>query len=73
VAVVSKRPLLGQVAVPVGTVALSPNWSPSLPMLTASVVTGLLNGGTTTMAVRFTAVTGSSQIDDVYVDPHMHD
>jgi hypothetical protein len=25
------------------------------------------------MAVRFTAVTGSSQIDDVFVDPHMHD
>jgi hypothetical protein len=23
------------------------------------------------MAVRFTAVTGSSQIDDVFVDPHM--
>jgi hypothetical protein len=73
VSVVYKLPLLGQVVVPVGTVALSPNWSPSLPMLTASVVTGLLNGGTTTMAVRFTAVTGSSQIDDVYVDPHMHD
>jgi hypothetical protein len=68
------KPLLGiPVAVPVGTVALSSKWSPSMQMLTASVLTGLLNGGTTQMAVRFTAVTGSSQIDDVFVDPHMHD
>ncbi|MFZ1993407.1 MAG: hypothetical protein WAU75_04805 [Solirubrobacteraceae bacterium] len=72
VSVVYKLPLLGETAVPVGTAALSPQWSPSLPMLTASVLTGLLHGGTAPMAVRFTAVTGSSQIDDVYVDPHMH-
>ena len=71
VSVVYKVPLLGQVAVPVGPVALSPNWTPSLPMLTASVVTGLLNGGTTQMAVRFTALTGNSQVDDVFVDPMM--
>jgi hypothetical protein len=71
VSVVYKLPLLGQVAVPVGPVALSPKWSPSAPMLTASVLTGLLHGGTVPMAVRFTAVTGSSQIDDVFVDPRM--
>ena len=73
VSVVYKLPLLGDAAVPVGAVALSSNWSPSLPMLTASVLTGILHGGTAPMAVRFTAVTGSSQIDDVFVDPHMHD
>ena len=67
------KPLLGiPVAVPVGTVALSPGWSPSGPMLTASVLTGLLHGGTIPMAVRFTALTGTSQIDDVFVDPQMH-
>jgi hypothetical protein len=71
VSVVYRLPLLGQVAVPVGPVALSSAWSPSLPMLTASVLTGLLHGGTVPMAVRFTAVTGSSQVDDVFVDPHM--
>jgi hypothetical protein len=72
VSVVYKLPLLGAVAVPVGPVALSPNWNPSLPMLTASVLTGILHGGTAPMAVRFTALTGSSRIDDVFVDPHMH-
>ena len=72
VSVVYRVPLLGQVAVPVGPVALNGTWHPSLPMLTASVVTGLLNGGTTQMAVRFTALTGDSQIDDVFVDPRCH-
>jgi hypothetical protein len=71
VSVVYKVPLLGQVAVPVGPVVLSGTWQPSLPMLTASVLTGLLNGGTTQMAIRFTSVLGDSQVDDVFVDPHM--
>jgi len=72
VSVVYRLPLLGPVAVPVGTVALSGTWAPSLPMLTASAVPGLLSGGTTQVALRFTALTGSSQIDDVFVDPRMH-
>jgi hypothetical protein len=72
VQVVYRLPLLGQVPVPVGTVALSGNWAPSAPMLTASVVTGLLSGGTTQVALRFTALTGGTQIDDVFVDPRMH-
>ena len=66
------KPLLGiPVAVPVGTVLLSSNWSPSGQMLTVSVLTGLLHGGTIPMAIRFTALTGTSQIDDVFVDPRM--
>jgi hypothetical protein len=73
VSVVYKVPLLGAVVVPVGVVALSGTWQPSLPMLTASAVTGLLSGGTTQVALRFTALTGNSQIDDVFVDPRMHD
>jgi hypothetical protein len=40
-------------------------------MLTASAVTGVLSGGTTQVALRFTALTGSSQIDDVSVEPRM--
>jgi hypothetical protein len=71
VSVVYKVPVLGQVVVPVGVVALSGAWQPSAQMLTASAVTGLLSGGTTTVALRFTALTGNSQIDDVFVDPRM--
>lgn len=65
--------LLGQMAIPVGVVTLSGSWSPTLPMLTASAVPGLLSGGTASVSLRFTQVLGSSQIDDVFVDPHgMH-
>jgi hypothetical protein len=66
------RTLLGSVALPLGVVALSEAWEPTLPMLTGSVVAGLLSGGTAEAALRFTAVLGSSRIDDVFVDPRMH-
>lgn len=71
VSVVYDEPLLGQVAVPVGADALSSSWAPSAPMLTASAVTAALANGTTGVALRFTELTGTSQIDDVYVDPRM--
>ncbi len=71
VSVVYDEPLLGQVAVPVGVDALSSAWAPSAPMLTASAVTAALADGTTGVALRFTELTGTSQIDDVYVDPRM--
>jgi hypothetical protein len=61
--------LLGQVAVPLGAASLSPTWRPTLPMLTGSLAGALLNGGTTRLSLRFTALLGASQIDDVFVDP----
>jgi hypothetical protein len=65
------KTLLGSTAVPLGVVALSGAWQPTLPMLTGSVVTGALSGGTAHMALRFTALTGKSDLDDVFVDPRM--
>ena len=62
---------LGPVALPLGAVALSSSWQPTLPMLTGSVVGGLLSGGTAQVALRFTALTGESRIDDIYIDPRM--
>ena len=61
------------VTLPVGTVALGGTWAPSAPMLTASAVPAALSGGTAQVALKFTAVTGSSQLDDVFVDPRMHE
>jgi hypothetical protein len=71
VQVVYSEPLVGKVSIPVGAVALSGRWSPSLPMLTLSAVQGVLDNGTADVALRFTELTGASQIDDTYVDPHM--
>ncbi|HEY2771992.1 MAG TPA: hypothetical protein VGI87_15560 [Solirubrobacteraceae bacterium] len=69
--VVYTVPGIGQVAIPVGASALSNSWRPSLPMLTASAVPGVLSGGTAQVALRFTQLLGSAQIDDVFVDPRM--
>jgi len=71
VQVVYKTPL-GTTSASLGVVALSGSWKPTLPMLTNSIVGGVLNGGTGQVALRFTAVLGSSGIDDVFVDPRMH-
>jgi len=70
VQVVYKTPL-GTVSLPLGAAALSADWQPTLPMLTGSVVTGLISGGTAQVALRFTALSGHSLIDDVFVDPRM--
>jgi hypothetical protein len=71
VQVVYQTPV-GPLALPLGAVALSGAWQPTLPMLTGSVVLGVLSDGTAQAALRFTALGGSSQIDDVFVDPRMH-
>jgi hypothetical protein len=63
---------LGSLVVPVGVVALSNQWQPSLTALTASVAASLTSDGTAQMAIRFTAVTGTTKIDDIYIDPRMH-
>jgi hypothetical protein len=65
------KTLLGPVGLPLGTVALSGTWQPTAPMLTGSLVGALLTNGTAQAALRFTALTGSSRIDDVFVDPRM--
>jgi hypothetical protein len=57
-------------AVPVGVVLPGTAWQPTLPMLTASALGATLAGGEAPLALRFTAVSGSWQIDDVFVDPY---
>jgi hypothetical protein len=71
VQVVYDDPILGRLALPVGVVTLSPKWAPSLPMLTGSAVEGVLRDGSANVSLRFTALLGSTTIDDVYVDPRM--
>lgn len=66
------RTPLGNVSVTVGAVTLKSGWQPTPSMPTGAAVAGALSGnGTAQMALRFTALTGSSRIDDVFVDPRM--
>lgn len=62
--------VLGTVSLPVGILTPGSDWQPSLPMLTASAVPGLLGGGSASLSLRFVSNGGTTQIDDVYVDPH---
>jgi hypothetical protein len=66
------KTVLGTTTASIGVVALSPSWHPTLPMLTNSIVGGVLNGGSGQVALRFTALVGPSRIADVYIDPHCH-
>ncbi len=70
VQVVYQTPI-GLVSVPVGGVTSSNGWQPTPAMPTGAALAGLLMGGTAQMALRFTAVTGNSAIDDTFVDPRM--
>ncbi len=54
-----------------GVVTLAGSWQPTPVMLTNALVSGALSGGTGEVAIRFTAVGGSSQVDDVFIDPRM--
>jgi hypothetical protein len=71
VSVVYTAPLLGQVVTPVGTQTVSSGWQPSQTMMTADQLESLLKGGATDVALRFTATSGTSNVDDVFIDPRM--
>jgi hypothetical protein len=64
--------VVGTVTQPVGVVTPRATWGPTLPQLLLANATGLLslNGLTSSVRLRFTAVGGAGwRIDDVYVDP----
>ena len=61
---------LGLLSVPAGIVTPTSSWQPTLAMLTHAAVGGALAGGEAPMSLRFTALTGTWQVDDVFVDPY---
>jgi hypothetical protein len=64
--------VLGTSVVAVGVVVPGSTWAPTVAMPTLSSI-ALLAGGTAPVQIRFTVVSGSAQVDDVFVDPHtMH-
>lgn len=55
---------------PIGVVAGTGSWQPTLPMTVIANLLPLLPGDHTPVRFRFTTVTGGIQIDDTYVDPY---
>jgi hypothetical protein len=54
---------------PIGVATAGNGWAPTLPMPLLANLTTLLSGNTGSVTLSFTAIGGSAQIDDVYVDP----
>jgi hypothetical protein len=69
VEVIADSPL-GRTVLPIGVAVGTGTWAPSLPLVMAANALSLLPGDATQARFRFTPVTGSWQVDDVYVDPY---
>jgi hypothetical protein len=68
--VIYKDPILGlTLTLPLGSVSPSGEWRPTNIMVNLASPLGLV-GGSASVRIRFTAVGGDWQIDDVYVDPY---
>jgi hypothetical protein len=59
----------GGVAIPTGVAVAAGSWVPTAPMLTGSAIPGLTFGGTAPVSLQVTGLTGSPQVDDVFIDP----
>jgi hypothetical protein len=61
----------GNVAsLPIGTVAGSANWQPTVPLVVVANLLPLLPGEMTPVSFRVTAQGGDWSVDDVWVDPY---
>jgi hypothetical protein len=59
----------GNVDIPAGTAVAASNWLPTPVMLTSSAVAAATSNGVAQVSLRLTALSGSAQVDDVFIDP----
>jgi hypothetical protein len=59
----------GSQRIPTGVVAAAPTWLPTPVMLTNSAVLAAVSGGVAQVSLRITSLSGSPQVDDVFIDP----
>ncbi len=62
---------LGNITVPIELITLKSSWAPSPIVKTGAAVATAISGGVAHLALRFTTVSGTARIDDVYLDPRM--
>jgi hypothetical protein len=63
--------IIGNIVIPVGTGAPSSSWAPTSAYHTGVLIGALLSEGSIHVAIRVSAVTGASRVDDVFIDPRM--
>jgi hypothetical protein len=61
--------LIGNIAIPVGTIVLSGSWAPTAAFQTGAALASALSNGTAQLALRFISLSGTPRIDDVFIDP----
>lgn len=59
----------GSLVIPTGIVVGTGEWAPTEVMVTGSLLGGLLSGGTADVSILLTGLTGTVQVDDMFVDP----
>lgn len=69
--VVYKTPF-GNLTVPVGLSSSTAAWAPSAIFHTGAQIFFALTGETAEVALRFSSITGTNRIDDVFLDPRLH-
>jgi hypothetical protein len=57
------------VPIPTGLAVAAGSWTPTMAMATTAPVLGALSGGTAQVSLELTGLSGSPQVDDVFVDP----
>jgi hypothetical protein len=63
--------VLGNIAIPVGIASETSGWQPTAAFHTGVLLGALLSEGSVHVALRFSALSGASRIDDVFLDPRM--
>ncbi len=63
--------VVGNITIPVGIASATSSWQPTAAFHTGVLLGALLSEGSVHVALRFTALTGASRVDDVFLDPRM--
>ena len=66
---VSVSIISGGQSIPLGSMHSGGSWTPSKLINTNGAVNGLLSGGTANVAIQLTGLSGSPEVDDVFIDP----
>jgi hypothetical protein len=59
----------GGLTIPTGVVVAAGSWMPSPVMVTLNPILAVLADGSAQVSLEFTGLTGSPQVDDVFIDP----